>query len=377
MPITLVLLVVVFGSVVAALLPLAVGVLAIIGTSPCCSDDDVHRRLDLRAQPRRPPSGWAWPSTTACSSSPASGRSWAHGYDTATAVVRTVRTAGRTVISAPSRSPSRWRRCCVFPITFLKSFAYAGIAVAVIAAVGAVVVLPGAARRARAPGRQVGRCSTGRPRRPSARAFWHRIATAVMRGPLPIATAGDRRSCSPSARRSCTSPSACPTTGCCRRATRPAAVQDTLRNDFTSREASPLEVVLTGIDPSRSGGDRRVRRRPVAGAGRGPGRRRHRQLRRRRQVAPAGPALGPVRRRRRHLAVGRAVGRADVGRGRGRRPRRAGGARPGAGPRRRPVGRAGRLEGLAVLQHPAGRRRSSWSTTFVVLFLLFGSLLCR
>jgi uncharacterized membrane protein YdfJ with MMPL/SSD domain len=33
------------------------------------------------------------------------------------------------------------------------------------------------------------------------------------------------------------------------------AVQDALRDDFTSREASPLEVVMSGIDPSRRGAE--------------------------------------------------------------------------------------------------------------------------
>ena len=75
LPITLVLLVLVFGSVVAASLPLVIGVMSIIGTflvlrvlagSPTC-----------RSTPStsRPPWASASPSTTACSSCPATARS--------------------------------------------------------------------------------------------------------------------------------------------------------------------------------------------------------------------------------------------------------------------------------------------------------------
>ena len=282
-----------------------------------------------------------------------------HGYDTRTAVVRTVRTAGRTVIFSAVTVAISLAAMLVFPITFLKSFAYAGIAVAVMAAVGAVVVLPALLA---VLGPRVNKWALfHRTATPAVgQGVWHRIATAVMKRPLPIATAAivfllalgspflhiafglpDDRVLPPgdSAR----------------------VVQDALRNDFTSREASPLEVVMTGIDPSRSGGEiaayaaalsqvpgvARVDAATGSYAGGQPG-------------GAGRPGLGPVRRPRRHLAVGRAVGRADVGRGRGRRPRRAGGAGPGAGPRRRPVGRAGRLEGLRC--SPASRwpPASSW-----------------
>ena len=64
-----------FRSLVAALLPLLVGGLAIVGTFLVAARRQrADVGLDLRAQPRRPGSGSGWRSTTACSSSRATAR---------------------------------------------------------------------------------------------------------------------------------------------------------------------------------------------------------------------------------------------------------------------------------------------------------------
>ena len=165
--------------------------------SSCCRCSRiVHRRLDLLAQPHDRPRPRAWPSTTACSSSPASARSWPAATTPRDAVVRTVRTAGRTVVvqrrhrrhlaGGPARVPDH---------------------------VPAVVRLRrhrgGADGRASARSSCCRRCSPCSARgsnkwavfhRTAAPAVgegvWHRIATTVMRRPVPIATGGHRRSCS-------------------------------------------------------------------------------------------------------------------------------------------------------------------------------------
>src|SRR5207302_3582453 len=74
----------------------------------------------------------------------------------------------------------------VFPLVFLRSFAYAGIPVLALAVVGAVVVLPALLI---VLGPRVDRWSVNRkPVPPVGEGFWHRVATGVMRRPVPVAT---------------------------------------------------------------------------------------------------------------------------------------------------------------------------------------------
>jgi RND superfamily putative drug exporter len=73
----------------------------------------------------------------------------------------------------------------VFPLAFLRSFGYAGIAVVALAAVGAIVVLP-ALLAVLGPRVEKWRVRRLRPMREDG--GWHRVAMAVMRRPLPIAT---------------------------------------------------------------------------------------------------------------------------------------------------------------------------------------------
>jgi len=75
----------------------------------------------------------------------------------------------------------------IFPQVFMRSFAYAGIAVVGVALLGSVVVLPALLM---ALGRRIDSLRVRRTRPAAAgEGRWHRIATAVMRRPVPIATA--------------------------------------------------------------------------------------------------------------------------------------------------------------------------------------------
>ena len=248
LPVTLLLLVVVFGSVVAALLPLAVGILAIIGTFAVLQVMTTFTDVSIFSLNLTTALGLGLAIDYSLFVVSRFREELGHGHDPRTAVVRTVRTAGRTVIFSAVTVAISLAAMLVFPITFLKSFAYAGIAVALMAALGAVVVLPALLA---VLGHRVNKWAVFHRSTPAVgQGIWHRIATAVMQRPLPIATAAvvfllalgspflhiafglpDDRVLPPgdSAR----------------------VVQDTLRDDFTSREASPLEVVMTGIDPGR------------------------------------------------------------------------------------------------------------------------------
>ena len=186
-PITLVLLVWVFGSIVAALLPLAVGIFSIITTFAI---------LQLFAQ-FTAVSIFALNATTALGLGLAIDYSLfivsryreelAGGHPPGDAVVRTVRTAGRTILFSAVTVAIGLSAMLVFPIPFMRSFGYAGVGVAATAAFGAVVMLPAMLA---ALGHRV---EKGRvfKRRPvvDGEGVWHRLAVFVMRRPLPIATA--------------------------------------------------------------------------------------------------------------------------------------------------------------------------------------------
>jgi RND superfamily putative drug exporter len=110
------------------------------------------------------------------------------------AVRRTMQTAGRTVLFSAMTVALALAALMVFPLFFLRSFAYAGIAVVALATLAALVVLPAVlkllGRRVDALDLRVGVRRLFRrppPRvKPVEQSFWYRFASAVMRRALPI-----------------------------------------------------------------------------------------------------------------------------------------------------------------------------------------------
>jgi putative drug exporter of the RND superfamily len=187
LPITLVLLILVFGSVVAASLPLVIGIMSIVGTF------FVLRVLAALTDV----SIYALNLTTALGLGLAIDYSLfvvsryreelRAGYTPRVAVSRTVRTAGRTVAFSALTVAASLCATLVFPIAFLRSFAYAGVAVALLAGLFSVVVLPAILVLL---GHRVNALTLWRRSvTPPEEGFWHRVATVVMRRPVPIATA--------------------------------------------------------------------------------------------------------------------------------------------------------------------------------------------
>lgn len=184
-PITFILLIVVFGSVVAALLPLGVGAFAIIGT---------FLALDLIARVTEV-SIFSLNLTTALGLGLAIDyalfvvsrfrEEMATGVNGHEAARRTVRTAGRTVLFSAGTVMVSLAAMMVLPLPFLRSFAYAGVAVVALAALGAVVALPALLA---VLGPRVDKLRVRRRTAEGSR-VWHRIAMGVMRRPVPIATA--------------------------------------------------------------------------------------------------------------------------------------------------------------------------------------------
>ncbi len=205
-PIMLVLLVLVFGSLVAAALPLAVGAVTILfslgllwalagatdlsvfavnvvtllglGLSVDYSLLMVNRyREELRA-----------------------------GRDGAAAIRATLVTAGRTVLFSAVTVAVSLACLAWFPLLALRSIAYAGVLVSLLTALTTLLVLP-ALLAVLGPRVERGRLRRRRPGTADANAdasadanaetagdiaqgFWHRLASFVMRRPVPIATLG-------------------------------------------------------------------------------------------------------------------------------------------------------------------------------------------
>ncbi|WP_432746816.1 MMPL family transporter [Streptomyces sp. JH002] len=193
-PIMLVVLVLVFGSLVAASLPLATGLITILvsmgllwamaqltdvsvlavnvvtllglGLAVDYSLLMVNRyREELRA-----------------------------GRDSATAIRVMMGSAGRTVLFSAITVAVTLAGLAWFPLLALRSIAYSGIAIAVLTALTTLTVLP-ALLAVLGPRFEAGRVL--RRRRSAAQedsaaenGFWHRLASLVMRRPIPFATLG-------------------------------------------------------------------------------------------------------------------------------------------------------------------------------------------
>ena len=186
-PITLVLMIVIFGSVVAALLPLGIGVFSIIGTFFVLQVLTGFTEVSIFALNLTTALGLGLAIDYSLFVVSRFREELAEGWEPADAVRRTVQTAGRTVLYSAGTVAVSLAALLVFPLAFLRSFAYAGIAVVALAAVGAVVVLPALLALL---GRRVDRLRVRRARPVTDGAgVWHRIATTVMRRPLPVATA--------------------------------------------------------------------------------------------------------------------------------------------------------------------------------------------
>ncbi|MFC1402929.1 MULTISPECIES: MMPL family transporter [Streptacidiphilus] len=182
-PVTLLLLVLAFGSLVAALLPLVIGVIAILGT---------FAELDLLGSVTSV-SVFAINLTTALGLGLGIDyalllvsrfrEELAAGRETPEALVATVRTAGRTILFSAATVATALAALLVFPPFFLRSFAYAGIGVVAIAALAALIVVP-ALLAVLGPRVNAGRLPWPRTTPGVASPRWGRLAAAVMRRPV-------------------------------------------------------------------------------------------------------------------------------------------------------------------------------------------------
>ncbi|MFF4100455.1 MMPL family transporter [Streptomyces sp. NPDC001903] len=144
LPVTLVLLVLVFGSAVAALLPLGVGIVAILGTNAVLRGLTEFTDVSVFAQNLTTALGLGLAIDYALFIVRRFREELAAGRDPAAAVGATLRTAGRTVLFSALTVAVSLSAMLFFPMYFLRSFAYAGVAVVLLAAAAALVLLPAA-----------------------------------------------------------------------------------------------------------------------------------------------------------------------------------------------------------------------------------------
>ena len=181
-PVTFVLLVLVFGGVIAALLPLAIGGLAIVGTLLILRVLTTFTDVSIYSLNLTTGLGLGLAIDYALFVVTRYREELARGASYDDAIVASARTAGRTVAFSAMTVALSLVALLVFPLFFLRSFGYAGVAVVVIASLGAVLVLPAllAVLGPRIDNWQLFR------RKPADQepGFWRRTATAVMRRPV-------------------------------------------------------------------------------------------------------------------------------------------------------------------------------------------------
>jgi putative drug exporter of the RND superfamily len=196
-PITVVVLIWVFGSLVAALLPLAVGITAIVGTMAILRGLAGVTDVSIYALNMTTAMGLALAIDYSLLIVSRYREEVGNGAATDDAVRRTMQTAGRTVTFSAMTVGLCLAAMLVFPVYFLRSFAYAGIAVVGLATLAALVLLPALlallGSRVNSLDLRAGFRRLFRRPAPVAKqleeTFWYRFANAVMRRALPVAVA--------------------------------------------------------------------------------------------------------------------------------------------------------------------------------------------
>ncbi|MER7684822.1 MMPL family transporter [Streptomyces sp. NPDC097610] len=189
-PLTLVLLLFVFGSVVAALLPLAIAVIAVIGSFAQLSLLGSVTDVADTATNLTTALGLGLGIDYALLMTSRFREQLAAGAGVDDAVRHTVRTAGRTVAFSAATVAAALAALLVFPQYFLRSFGFAGVGVVAVAALGTLFVMPALLKvlghrvnSARLPWAKPGHSGTRAP-------MWGRLARTVMRRPaltaLPV-----------------------------------------------------------------------------------------------------------------------------------------------------------------------------------------------
>ena len=251
-PILFVLLLWIFRGVVAALLPLLVGGLAVVGT---------FVGLRIVATEVTPLSVYALNLVTGLGLGLAIDYSLfivsryreeiARTGPGREALYRTLSTAGRTVLFSSLTVAAALAALLVFPLRFLYSMGVGGIIVALVAAAAALIVLPAILSLL---GERVNALSFGRWRRAAdaeahsvSASPWYRLANAVMRRPATVAVATTVLLITLSSpflgiRFTAVDADVLP------KETQARQVADALENEFPENGATPVQIAVRALD---------------------------------------------------------------------------------------------------------------------------------
>jgi len=246
-PLSFLVLVWVFGGLLAAFLPIVVGVMAICGSMTVLRMITFTTDVSIFALNLIIAMGLALAIDYTLLIVSRYRDELSAGEDPHAALVRTMQTAGRTVLFSATTVALSMAAMMLFPMYFLKSFAYAGVATVACAAAAAVLVTPAAIVLLGAgidalDIRPMLRRALNRPERaekPVQQQFWYRSTKFVMRRAVPIGVAITALlvflGCPSSVSRGATR-----TTGCSRRPRRHtrSAICSAMTSRATSRPAS-------------------------------------------------------------------------------------------------------------------------------------------
>jgi RND superfamily putative drug exporter len=197
-PFSFLVLVWIFGGLLAAALPVAVGLVAIVGSLAVLHGITYVTDVSIFALNLCMAMGLALAIDYTLLMISRYRDELAAGSGREEALTRMMVTAGRTVVFSATTVALPMTTMALFPMFFLKSFAYAGVATVVFAALAALVVTPAGivllgdridALDVRRLVRRILRRPDPVPR-PVQRQFWYRSTTFVMRRAVPIGLAG-------------------------------------------------------------------------------------------------------------------------------------------------------------------------------------------
>jgi RND superfamily putative drug exporter len=253
MPVLLVLLVLVFGGLVAASTPLLVGGLSILGAFVAVRLLDMVTEVSVFAVNVITLLGLGMAVDYSLFVVSRFREELAAGHDTRTALARTMATAGRTVLVSGLTVALALASLLIFPQAFLRSMGLGGVAAVLVAMLGALTVLP-ALLAVLGPRIDALRVPVPWRRRAEAARVdgaWARVARSVMRRPVRYAVGVvlllavlaapfqriefggfDERVLPPGSS--------------------VRAVSDSIRTDFPGGTVGPIEVLVTDADQGRT-----------------------------------------------------------------------------------------------------------------------------